>query len=164
MAPPSGPATQEVYVDREIINLTPHDIVVRGRRGPPAVIPRSGTTARLTQAVAEVDTLVYDEANIPVVSRLPGQVVLWNEATRESTVGLPGPEPSKVWLVSSIVRGYLEQAALETEIGRLRALVIRLGGDPGSDVSRRRDVVSPDSGGAVRNRDGDVVSISRLIL
>jgi len=151
-------------MDRAIINLTPHDIVVRGRRGPPAVIPRSGTTARLTQAVAEVDTLVYDGANIPVVSRLPGQVVLWSEATRESSVGLPAVEPGKVWLVSSIVRGYMEQAALEAEVVRLRALVVQLGGSPGPDVSRRRDVVSPDSGGAVRNRDGDVVSISRLIL
>ena len=73
-----------------IINLTPHAIVVRQSDGTDLTIPPSGTVARVSSAPGVV---VGALAGVPVMgARTWGDVV-----------GLPAPQPGTTFIVSGIV-------------------------------------------------------------
>jgi hypothetical protein len=103
----------------ELVNLTPHPITIQPTGAPPVTIPVSGRIARLDSA-QETDAEI---AGVPVVTTRFGQVI-----------GLPDPEPGKVYIVSSIVAQHV----------------------------RRPDVVSPDTGPTAIRQGGQIVAVTRL--
>jgi len=71
----------------KIVNLTPHDVVVRTNAGD-LVFPASGAMARVTSSqIADGDI-----DGIPVMKTVFGEVE-----------GLPDPQPDTVFIVSGIV-------------------------------------------------------------
>ncbi|GGA59875.1 hypothetical protein GCM10007416_35900 [Kroppenstedtia guangzhouensis] len=78
----------------KIINLTPHDVVVRLENGEEKTFPASGEVAR----VKTVSEDAGEVAGVPVVSQEYDEIQ-----------GLPEPEEGTLFLVSLVVR----QAAVE---------------------------------------------------
>jgi len=80
----------EVHVSRTaLVNLTPHEIVVRREDGSELRIPPSGVVARVTATAEPVGTL----AGVPVVSTRYGEIE-----------DLPAPRGGVQYIVSSLVR------------------------------------------------------------
>lgn len=72
-----------------LVNLTPHDIVIQLMKDPgKVVIPASGTVARVDTTERYVGTV----NGIPVVTQVFGDIV-----------GLPDPAPNTKYIVSQIV-------------------------------------------------------------
>ena len=103
----------------ELVNLTPHPITIQPSGVPPVTIPVSGRIARLDSA-QEIDSSV---AGVPIVTTRFGQVI-----------GLPEPEPGKLYIVSSLVAQHV----------------------------RRPDVVAPDTGPTAIREGGQIVAVTRL--
>jgi hypothetical protein len=103
----------------EIINLTPHPITIQPSGGQPTTIPVSGRIARLDSSQTTDDAI----AGVPVVTTRFGHVI-----------GLPAPEPNKVYIVSSLVAQHV----------------------------RRPDVLAPDTGPTAIRQDGQIVAVTRL--
>ena len=80
----------EVHVCRTaLVNLTPHEIVVRREDGSEFRIPPSGVVARVTATTEPAGTL----AGVPVVSTRYGEIE-----------DLPAPRAGVQYIVSSLVR------------------------------------------------------------
>lgn len=80
----------EVHVSRTaLVNLTPHEIVVRREDGSEFRIPPSGVVARVTATAEPVGTL----AGVPIMSTRYGEVE-----------DLPAPQGGVQYIVSSLVR------------------------------------------------------------
>jgi len=103
----------------ELINLTPHPITIQPTGAQPITIPVSGRIARLDSS-QETDASVV---GVPVVTTRFGRVI-----------GLPNPEPGKVYIVSSLVAQHV----------------------------RRPDVLAPDTGPTAIRQDGQIVAVTRL--
>ena len=92
-----------------IINLTPHPIVVIAEDGEPVTFPASGTVARVTESRQDAG----DVCGIPV-SRI----------VRSSVENLPQPEPGTIYIVSGIVlsacAGRADVFAPDTGAGAVR--------------------------------------------
>ena len=76
----------------KLVNLTPHDIVVRKADGD-LMVPPSGLVARVTTS----QEVVGDIDGVPIVRTIFGEVQ-----------GLPDPELDTVYIVSSLVLGALK--------------------------------------------------------
>lgn len=72
-----------------LVNLTPHEIVVRREDGSELRVPPSGVVARVTATAEPVGTL----AGVPVVSTRYGEIE-----------DLPAPRAGVQYIVSSLVR------------------------------------------------------------
>ena len=103
----------------ELINLTPHPITIQPTGAPPVTIPVSGRIARLDSS-QETDASVV---GVPVVTTRFGRVI-----------GLPDPEPGKLYIVSSLVAQHV----------------------------RRSDVLAPDTGPTAIREGGQIVAVTRL--
>jgi len=103
----------------ELVNLTPHPITIQPTGAAPITIPVSGRIARLDSS-QETDASVV---GVPVVTTRFGRVI-----------GLPEPEPGKLYIVSSLVAQHV----------------------------RRPDVVAPDTGPTAIREGGQIVAVTRL--
>ena len=112
-------------MNMKLINLTPHDLTLRGPDGSDVIVPSSGV-ARVRTTPGEL----VEVPGIPVPIALP---TLWGEIE-----GLPAPQADTIVVVSALV----------------------------AERARRSDVVSPGTGpadGAIRDADGRIVAVTRLI-
>ena len=75
----------------EIINLTPHDVVVVTEAGN-ITIPKSGVVARCAQQTEQVGQLQYAGNTIPLTVTSYGELV-----------DLPNPKPETYYIVSRLV-------------------------------------------------------------
>ena len=75
----------------EILNLTPHDVVVVTETGN-IVIPKSGVVARCAQQTEQVGTIEYAGNTIPITQTSYGDII-----------DLPNPSSGKYYIVSRLV-------------------------------------------------------------
>ena len=75
----------------KIVNLTKHNIVLRGEDGQDTVVPPSGTVARVAQEPGER----YYLEGVPVPIQAPAKI--------GEVQGLPDPEPGTIYIVSGQV-------------------------------------------------------------
>jgi len=122
----------------KLINLTPHELVVRKDNGFEAFFPPSGEVARVEVTQFSVGRVMGTES-----SHYPGNMgdldVVRNEFGPVEGLPAPDPEGTTGYLVSSLVLSH-------------------------PDVAGRDDVFAPDTGStAVRNDQGQVVAVRRLV-
>lgn len=116
----------------EIINLTPHAIVVHGAHGGTTVYPASGTVAR-----AEERRVALDHDAGPMFGH--GDI---HRVEYGAMIGLPAPEAGKVFLVSGMVlahcAGRHDVFAPDTGAGAVRDAQGRVVGTYGFLAAPRR--------------------------
>lgn len=81
-----------------LVNLTPHAIVLKFQEGESVSIPPSGKVARVASTPGILDTV----EGIPVPVASP--------ATYGEIVGLPDPEPHTLYIVSALVGGAMRNS------------------------------------------------------
>lgn len=129
-----------------LINLTPHDIVVRREDGTDVTVPPSGTVARVVGATRQVRSFGGVPVKVDEPGRVEGlpapQAPLWDGYSEPPPGYDPTPAPGPVYLVSGMVLSALREAK-----------------------STRDDVFAPGTGpadGAIRNERGHIVAATCL--
>ena len=107
----------------QLINLTPHAIVLRSPKGGDTTVPTSGIVARVSSVSGTPE--IFDGVPVPVY---PTQT--WGEIE-----GLPAPQEGTLYIVSAMVLGRVQgrsdvvapgtgpnDGAIRDEGGRIRAV------------------------------------------
>lgn len=123
--------------DFNLVNLTSHEIVVKGRRSNHKIMP-SGLVARVKQAKVNVSTGTLDGVKIDIVKFLPEGIAVYSSKKGEKLYdGLPPAEEGIWYIVPSVVK---------------------------MNAMDRKDLICPDTGQtSFKDTAGNVVYVTRFI-
>lgn len=123
--------------DFNLVNLTSHEIVVKGRRSKHTIKP-SGMVARVKQAKLSVSTGVLEGVKIDIVKFLPEGVAVYSDKKGEKVLdGLPPVKEGTWYIVPSVVK---------------------------MNARDREDLICPDTGQtSCKDTVGNVVYVTRFI-